>query len=162
MGEQGDGLFFSLTPLQPAGHDHDVWRSHLGGVFSNSTPLANTKASMIYSLFPLQGGVWGKVFYGGEKTACCCIVLCLLTGIFSGCGTCAYLCPMDEKDAYRNPDGTLQDHKGERLPGSMASSFTAHGPRPATAAATTNSAKPTANASAVATPSAPPEEEIKV
>ena len=70
---------------------------------------------------------------------------------------------MDEKDAYRNPDGTLQDHKGERLPGSMASSFTAHGPRPATAAAaTTNSAKPTANASAVATPSAPPEEEIKV
>jgi len=48
-----------------------------------------------------DGGQWGKVKYAGEKTHLMCLVLCLLGGIFTGCGTCAYLCPGDEKDGYR-------------------------------------------------------------
>ena len=47
-----------------------------------------------------DGGSWGSVKYAGETTNLMCIVLCLLGGLFTGCGTCAYLCPMDKKDGY--------------------------------------------------------------
>lgn len=48
-----------------------------------------------------DGGIWGSVTYAGNSTNMMCLVLCLLGGIFTGCGTCAYLCPMDKKDAYK-------------------------------------------------------------
>ena len=48
-----------------------------------------------------DGGTWGSVKYAGDQTNLMCLVLCLLGGIFTGCGTCAYLCPMDKKDGYR-------------------------------------------------------------
>jgi hypothetical protein len=47
-----------------------------------------------------DGGTWGMVKYPGEKTNVLCIILCLVGGIFTGCGACAYLCPLDEKDGY--------------------------------------------------------------
>lgn len=57
------------------------------------------------------GGAWGRVKYGGDTTGTMCILLCLLTGIFSGCGTFAYLCPCDEKDGYK-VNNTVYDHTG--------------------------------------------------
>ena len=48
-----------------------------------------------------DGGVWGRVKYAGDSTNMMCLVLCLLGGIFTGFGTCAYLCPVDEKDGYK-------------------------------------------------------------
>lgn len=61
-----------------------------------------------------SGGQWGTVTYSGEKTQLCCIILCLLTGIFSLCGTLAYSCPRDEKDGYRLGD-TVYDHRGTMI-----------------------------------------------
>eukprot|EP00546_Thalassionema_frauenfeldii_P007812 CAMPEP_0178925186 /NCGR_PEP_ID=MMETSP0786-20121207/17763_1 /TAXON_ID=186022 /ORGANISM="Thalassionema frauenfeldii, Strain CCMP 1798" /LENGTH=91 /DNA_ID=CAMNT_0020600021 /DNA_START=14 /DNA_END=286 /DNA_ORIENTATION=+ len=57
-----------------------------------------------------EGGQWGCVKYGGDKTALLCVILCLLTGVFSGCGLCAYACPQDEKDAYRVKDQIYDVH----------------------------------------------------
>jgi len=48
-----------------------------------------------------DGGAWGTVKYAGDTTNLMCLLLCLLGGIFTGCGTCAYLCPADKKDGYR-------------------------------------------------------------
>jgi len=48
-----------------------------------------------------DGGQWGKVKYAGDQTNLMCCILCLVGGIFTGFGTCAYLCPIDEKDGYR-------------------------------------------------------------
>ena len=61
-----------------------------------------------------EGGQWGCIKHGGEKTACLCLILCLLTGIFSGCGMCAYLCPQDEKDAYK-VNGQIYDVHGKKI-----------------------------------------------
>ena len=50
-----------------------------------------------------EGGVWGTNEYSGNKTmaaaGCCCILSCL--------GCFMFLCPLDERDAYKAPDGTV-------------------------------------------------------
>mmetsp|Transcript_34562 Transcript_34562/g.75664 ORF Transcript_34562/g.75664 Transcript_34562/m.75664 type:complete len:173 (-) Transcript_34562:154-672(-) len=60
------------------------------------------------------GGRWGTIKYSGDKTNMMCIILCLAFGIFSGFGTCAYLCPMDEMDGYK-VGGVVYDFRGNRI-----------------------------------------------
>ena len=48
----------------------------------------------------MDGGQWGTVKYAGDSTNVMCLVLCLIGGFFTCCGTCAFLCPLDKKDAY--------------------------------------------------------------
>lgn len=47
-----------------------------------------------------DGGKWGSVKYSGDSTNVMCLLLCLIGGCFTCCGACAFLCPLDTKDAY--------------------------------------------------------------
>ena len=93
-----------------------------------------------------DGGAWGMVKYAGEKTNLMCLVLCLLGGILTGCGACAYLCPQDEKDAYK-VGNSVYDSNGRLIGTTAKVDFTAHPAwkRPFVAAAATenNVAAPT-------------------
>eukprot|EP00551_Chaetoceros_affinis_P015095 CAMPEP_0203711914 /NCGR_PEP_ID=MMETSP0091-20130426/69763_1 /ASSEMBLY_ACC=CAM_ASM_001089 /TAXON_ID=426623 /ORGANISM="Chaetoceros affinis, Strain CCMP159" /LENGTH=265 /DNA_ID=CAMNT_0050589867 /DNA_START=3 /DNA_END=800 /DNA_ORIENTATION=- len=60
------------------------------------------------------GGRWATIKYNGDKTKILCVVLALCFGIYSGCGTCAFLCPLDNKDVYI-VNGNVYNHVGKFL-----------------------------------------------
>jgi hypothetical protein len=47
-----------------------------------------------------DGGRWATIRYSGNNTFLICLVLAFCTGVFSLCGTCAFLCPQDRKNVY--------------------------------------------------------------
>lgn len=47
-----------------------------------------------------EGGHWATIKYNGTRTMMLCFWLACCTGIFSCCGICAFLCPMDRRNVY--------------------------------------------------------------
>ena len=48
------------------------------------------------------GGQWFyKQKYAGPNTQMMCCLLCLMGGVFTGCGAMAFACPTDERDVYK-------------------------------------------------------------
>mmetsp|Transcript_17561 Transcript_17561/g.26272 ORF Transcript_17561/g.26272 Transcript_17561/m.26272 type:complete len:229 (-) Transcript_17561:200-886(-) len=96
---------------QPAYNVHQAIVPVVQSSTNDTTPLSNAGNPPRGCQ---AGGRWATIKYNGDKTKILCVVLALCFGIYSGCGTCAFLCPLDNKDVYI-VNGNVYNHVGKFL-----------------------------------------------